>query len=129
MTGKIERKRALVVDDSRAMRWAIRRILEDLSFEVTEAENGAVALEALEPSTGFDVILLDLDMPVMDGMEFLDRFGQLPVAPRVPVVMCSTQDAPATIHRALDAGAKEYIMKPFTPDIVRWKLTSLGVIE
>lgn len=122
-------RQALVVDDSRGIRWAIRQILEALEFEVVEAENGATALDLCRSGEIFDVILLDIDMPVMDGLQFLEGFGRLSMASRVPVVMCTTNSRPETIRRAVDAGASEYIMKPFTEDIMRRKLSDIGVLR
>ena len=119
-------KTCLVVDDSRVIRKVSRRILEDLGFEVAEAGDGVEAMAwctAVMP----DVILLDWQMPVMDGLEFLKRLRGEPGGDRPKVVFCSVENDLDKIREALDAGADEYIMKPFDGSIVAGKLDSLGL--
>ena len=119
-------KRILVVDDSGAIRKAIRRILEGLSYEVTEAEDGAKALETLLAGTPFVAVLCDIDMPVMDGLEFLAAVGKRGIlAP--PIIMCTTHTSFDKIQTALTLGATEYIMKPFDASIISSKLETCGV--
>jgi two-component system chemotaxis response regulator CheY len=119
-------KTCLVVDDSRVIRKVARRILEDLGFEVAEASDGVEALawcSAVMP----DVVLLDWLMPGMDGLEFLKRLRTEPGGERPRVVFCSGETDLERIREALDAGADEYIMKPFDGGIVASKLAWLGL--
>jgi two-component system, chemotaxis family, chemotaxis protein CheY len=115
----------LIVDDSKVIRKVARHILEALDFNVSEAEDGKVALEACAVSVP-DVVLLDWNMPVMSGMEFLralsDRGGVKP-----KIVFCTTENGAAHIRAALDAGADEYIMKPFDRETLASKLQIVGV--
>ncbi|MTH95822.1 PleD family two-component system response regulator [Roseibium sp. RKSG952] len=120
-------KQCLVVDDSSVIRKVARRILEDLSFEITEAADGKQALDACRKAMP-DAILLDWNMPVMDGLEFLtslrdEEGGDAPV-----VVFCTTENDVAHIARAISAGANEYIMKPFDREIVEAKFQEVGLI-
>lgn len=118
----------LVVDDSRVIRKVARRILEELEFEVAEAADGRLALEHCAQSMP-DVVLLDWNMPVMDGLEFLKGLRASPGGDRPKVVFCTTVSDVEHIRLALEAGADEYIMKPFDSDIVRSKFAQLGIIE
>jgi len=120
-------KLCLVVDDSRVVRKVARRILEDLGFEVAEAGDGAEAL-AWARTAMPDVILLDWNMPVMNGIEFLRRLRQEPGGAEPRVVFCSVENDLDRIREALDEGASEYIMKPFDGDIVASKLALAGVL-
>jgi two-component system chemotaxis response regulator CheY len=120
-------KTCLVVDDSSVIRKVARRILEGLEFEITEAENGEKALEACR--SGFpDAVLLDWNMPVMDGYDFLRNLRQMPGGNQPKVVFCTTENDVAHIARALHAGANEYIMKPFDKEIVTAKFQEVGLI-
>ena len=119
-------KTCLVVDDSRVIRKVSRRILEDLGFEVAEAADGVEAMAwcgAVLP----DVILLDWRMPVMDGLEFLKKLRSQPGGSEPKVVFCSVENDLDAIREALDAGADEYIMKPFDGGIIAGKLNYLGL--
>ena len=120
-------KKILVVDDSLAIRTAIRRLLEPLGFTVDEAENGEVALHYCQEWGGADAILLDIDMPVMDGIEFLRALRANAHLAQPPVVMCTTHSSLEKIATAVEAGADEYIMKPFSAEIVAGKLAAVGV--
>lgn len=119
-------KRILVVDDSSAIRKAIRRILERLSYEVTEAEDGVKAIETLLASAPFDAVLCDIDMPNMDGLEFLVAVTARGIA-APPIIMCTTHTSFDKITTALSSGATEYIMKPFDDVIISSKLEACGV--
>jgi two-component system, chemotaxis family, chemotaxis protein CheY len=119
-------KNCLVVDDSAVIRKVARRILESLSFIIEEAEDGAVALAACK-SRMPDAILLDWNMPVMDGYEFLRALRALPNGKSPKVVFCTTENDLAHIARAMHAGADEYIMKPFDKDIVSTKFQQVGL--
>ena len=119
-------KTCLVVDDSRVIRKVSRRILEDLGFEVAEAGDGVEALawcNAVMPA----VILLDWRMPSMDGIGFLRRLRAEPGGAAPKVIFCSVENEIERIREALDAGADEYIMKPFDGGIVAGKLDFLGL--
>ena len=118
----------LVVDDSSVVRKIARRILEEMDFEIVEAEDGEKALEACKRALP-DAVLLDWNMPVMDGYEFLGNLRRLPGGDRPKVVFCTTENDIDHISRALHAGANEYIMKPFDKDIVAAKFQEVGLIE
>ena len=120
-------KTCLVVDDSSVVRRIARRILEEMDFEITEAEDGAQALEVCR-NTMPTAVLLDWNMPVMDGYEFLGQLRQLPGGELPKVVFCTTENGMDHISRALHAGANEYIMKPFDKDIVTAKFQEVGLV-
>ena len=120
-------KTCLVVDDSSVIRKVARRILEGLEFEISEAEDGEEALNACQKRLP-DAVLLDWNMPKMDGYEFLRLLRRLPGGDGPKVVFCTTENDVAHIARALHAGANEYIMKPFDKDIVTAKFQEVGLI-
>lgn len=120
-------KHCLVVDDSRVIRKVASRILEDLGFETAEAADGALALEACKASMP-DLIILDWNMPVMDGLEFLRELRGRADGEAPRVVFCTTENDLEHISMAIDAGANEYIMKPFDRDILEGKLAAVGVL-
>jgi two-component system chemotaxis response regulator CheY len=119
-------KQCLVVDDSRVIRKVARRILEDLSFSIDEAEDGAAALDRCR-ETMPDAILLDWNMPVMDGFAFLKALRQETGGEKPVVVFCTTENDMAHIAAAMEAGANEYIMKPFDRDILQSKFSEAGL--
>ena len=120
-------KTCLVVDDSSVIRKVARRILEGMSFQIVEAEDGEQALEACRKQLP-EAILLDWNMPKMDGYEFLRSLRRLPGGDSPKVVFCTTENDVAHIARALHAGANEYIMKPFDKDIVASKFQEVGLV-
>ncbi|KJC38964.1 chemotaxis protein CheY [Bradyrhizobium sp. LTSP885] len=120
-------KTCLVVDDSSVVRKIARRILEGLAFTVIEAEDGAKAVEACKVAMP-DAVLLDWNMPVMDGFEFLIELRRMPGGDVPKVVFCTTENGIDHISRALNAGANEYIMKPFDKDIVAAKFQEVGLL-
>ncbi|RTL48286.1 MAG: response regulator [Bradyrhizobiaceae bacterium] len=120
-------KTCLVVDDSSVIRKVARRILEGLDFRISEAEDGEKALEACKHSMP-DAVLLDWNMPVMDGLDFLRNMRRMPGGDKPKVVFCTTENDVAHIARALHAGANEYIMKPFDKEIVTAKFQEVGLI-
>jgi two-component system, chemotaxis family, chemotaxis protein CheY len=120
-------KTCLVVDDSGVVRKIARRILEEIGFAVIEAEDGEQALEACKKSLP-EAILLDWNMPVMDGYDFLGRLRRMPGGEEPKVVFCTTENDIDHISRALNAGANEYIMKPFDKDIISAKFQEVGLI-
>lgn len=120
-------KTCLVVDDSSVIRKVARRILEELNFSIKEAEDGQVALEKCREQMP-DAVLLDWNMPVMDGMEFLrslrkEQGGNEPI-----VVFCTTENNMSHITEAISAGANEYIMKPFDREIIESKFAEAGLV-
>ena len=120
-------KTCLVVDDSSVIRKVARRILEGLDFEIVEAEDGEQALDVCRRQLP-EAILLDWNMPKMDGYEFLRNLRKLPGGDLPKVVFCTTENDVAHIARALHAGANEYIMKPFDKEIVEAKFQEVGLI-
>jgi len=120
-------KICMVVDDSSVIRKVVRRILEGMSFQVVEAEDGEQALAACQQQLP-DVIMLDWNMPKMDGYEFLKALRRLPGGDQPKVIFCTTENDVAHIARALHAGANEYIMKPFDKEIVEAKFQEVGLI-
>jgi two-component system chemotaxis response regulator CheY len=120
-------KSCLVVDDSSVIRKVARRILEGLEFRITEAEDGQQALDQCRRELP-DAILLDWNMPVMDGYDFLKALRRLPGGDKPKVVFCTTENDVVHIARALHAGANEYIMKPFDKEIVEAKFQEVGLI-
>lgn len=119
-------KRCLVVDDSKVIRRVARRILEELSFEVAEAVDGK---DALDQCMSFppDVVLLDWNMPVMDGLEFLKELRESTAITQPIVVFCTTENDMGHIRAAIEAGANEYIMKPFDREIIEAKFNQVGL--
>ncbi|HVX76183.1 MAG TPA: response regulator [Bradyrhizobium sp.] len=120
-------KICLVVDDSSVIRKIARAILEEMDFQIVEAEDGEQALKACEQELP-DAVLLDWNMPVMDGYEFLGHLRRLPGGEQPKVVFCTTENNLDHISRALRAGANEYIMKPFNKDIVAAKFQEVGLL-
>ena len=117
----------LIVDDSRIIRKVARRIVEGLGFEVDEAGDGA---EALSYCAGLmpEVVLLDWNMPVMDGLTFLRRLREQPGGDKPKVLFCTIETAPERIAEALSAGADDYVMKPFDGEILSSKFAEVGAV-
>jgi two-component system chemotaxis response regulator CheY len=120
--------KALVIDDSRAMRKILRRVLERMGFEVSEAENGQVALDTIRENGAPDLALVDWNMPVMDGLQFVVNLRAEREYRDVTLMMVTTESEYSQIVRALAAGAHEYLIKPFTADAVEEKLAILGMV-
>lgn len=120
-------KTCLVVDDSNVVRKVARRILEDLGFECAEAEDGQKAYEHCEQKMP-EIILLDWNMPIMSGIEFLEKLRAMPNGGAPKVVFCTTENDMDHIQRAMNAGANEYIMKPFDSEIIQSKFSQIGLI-
>lgn len=121
-------KQCLIVDDSSVIRKVAQRIMEEARFETTEAENGKEALEKCRENLP-DVILLDWNMPVMDGLEFLTELRKDPCGEAPKVIFCTTENDMDHITQAISAGANEYIMKPFDKEIIFSKLQEVGLLE
>ncbi|AUG51966.1 MULTISPECIES: response regulator [Thalassospira] len=120
-------KSCLVVDDSKVIRMVARRILEELGFEVVEAEDGMEALEKCLSDMP-DAVLLDWNMPVKSGIEFLRDLRAAPGGDEPVVVFCTTENDLEHIQEAITAGANEYIMKPFDSEIIQAKFEQVGLI-
>lgn len=117
----------LVVDDSRVVRKVARRILETHGFKVEEAADGKQALDACRETLP-DCVLLDWNMPVMDGITFLGHLREEFGPDKPPVLFCTTENDMAHITRALETGAQEYIMKPFDEEILIGKFGQVGLL-
>jgi two-component system, chemotaxis family, chemotaxis protein CheY len=119
--------RVLIVDDSAVMRKIVERCLRQAGIEISavlEAGNGVEGLAALQAG-GVDLILSDINMPAMDGLEFLQGLRGVENAKNTPVVMITTEGSESRVVEALSAGARGYIRKPFTPDQVKERVTPL----
>jgi two-component system chemotaxis response regulator CheY len=120
--------KALVVDDSRAVRMILARTLRELGFEVLEAANGREALDVIEAEkNAVSLVLADWNMPEINGLELLKQLRKKPELASLVVVMVTTETELDQMAAALDAGANEYVMKPFTKDILVEKLQIAGV--
>lgn len=119
--------RALVVDDSRAMRAMLRRILTDLGLDVVEAGNGVEGLQVLAEHPDVAVALVDWNMPEMDGLTFVKAMRRRREFAEIKVLMVTAENDMAKMARALLAGADEYAMKPLTREAIVEKLELLGV--
>ncbi len=122
--------KALLLDDSKTMRSMLRRIMVDAGFETCEAGDGQEALDVIAASDELpDVALVDWNMPVMDGLQFVTAVRNNPELRRITLVMVTTESEQSQIVRALAAGAHEYMIKPFTADALVDKLTFLGLLS
>ena len=122
--------KAMVIDDSRAIRMILANTLEELGYEVCQAANGKEALAAVERETGgISLFLVDWNMPEMNGLEFVKRLRSDSRFSSVPLMMVTTETEMQQMATALEAGANEYVMKPFTKEIITDKLRLLGVIQ
>jgi two-component system chemotaxis response regulator CheY len=121
-------QKALVVDDSRAIRMLLVKTLEQLGYDVQEAVNGKDALKILEAGdSGITLVLADWNMPEMNGLDLLKNLRQNPALASVAVVMVTTETEIQHIAEAMEAGANEYVMKPFTRNILVEKLELAGI--
>lgn len=123
----MKKLKILIVDDSSVMRKIVERALRQSGIElseVLEASNGAEALTEVQKG-GLDMIFSDINMPVMDGLEFLKNLAGVEAAKGVPVVMITTEGSEARVVEALSAGAKGYLRKPFTPEQVKERIAPL----
>lgn len=125
--------RALVIDDSRTVRAIIGKSLRDLGMEVVEAAHGQEGLdrlqESLGESLGIELVLVDWNMPVMNGLDFIKAVRSQKIHDAVRIMMVTTETEQEQVIRALEAGANEYLMKPFTPEILVAKLSLLDVVS
>lgn len=124
----MSRVHALVIDDSRAMRMILSRTLVGLGFEVSEAGDGQAALDKVAAGPVPDVCLVDWNMPVMNGLDFVTAMRANPDYRDVTLMMVTTESEHSQIVRALAAGAHEYVIKPFGPEVIEEKLRFLGLL-
>ena len=120
-------KSCLIVDDSKVVRMVAKKILHALQFATEEAEDGQEAIDACRRGLP-DAVLLDWNMPVKDGLQFLRELRQLEGGEAPIVVFCTTENDIDHIREAIDAGANEYIMKPFDSEIIESKFAQVGLI-
>ncbi|MPY70401.1 MAG: response regulator [Alphaproteobacteria bacterium] len=120
-------KSCLIVDDSRVVRMVARKILEEMNFNIEEAADGQQAMDACSRVMP-DVILLDWNMPVMNGIDFLRQLRAADGGGDPMVVFCTTENDLSHIQEAIGAGANEYIMKPFDSEIIQTKFAQIGLI-
>ena len=120
-------KTCLIVDDSKVIRMVARRILEGLSFAISEAADGQKAIEVCQARMP-DAILLDWNMPIMNGIDFLRALRKMDGGANPVVVFCTTENDISHIQEAIQAGANEYIMKPFDSDIIQAKFSQVGLL-
>lgn len=118
---------ALVIDDSRAIRLILARMLRDLGFDVDEATNGREGLARLEDGKTPDLVLVDWNMPEMSGIDFVTAARKPPYSSTARLMMVTTETEVPQMVRALEAGADEYVMKPFTREAIVEKLQLLGL--
>ena len=119
--------RALIVDDSRFIRQYLRQLLERMNMSCEEAIDGNQALETLRGTVTFDFMLLDVNMPGMNGLECVKKLREAGLQSRMKVMMVTTEADHSFICSALEYGADEFLMKPFTPESLREKLMMLGM--
>lgn len=120
--------KAIVVDDSQAMRLILGRALKGAGFEVTTADDGQQGLTQLQASGPFDVALVDWNMPVMTGYELLCKLRSDKQFDGMPIMMVTTEKENDQVVKAKAAGANEYLFKPFTPDLLKEKLSAMGLV-
>lgn len=119
--------RALVIDDSRAIRLMLKNLLKEIGFDVYEAGNGLEALERLQEVDNVELALVDWNMPVMNGYEFVCAVRGDHANDHLILMMVTTESEMSQMIKALEAGANEYVMKPFTKEIILEKLNLLGL--
>ena len=119
--------RSLVIDDSRAMRSLLSRLLTGLGFDTTGAEHGRAGLDVLESDGPFDIALVDWNMPVMDGLTFIRTVRSDRRWDRVKLLVVTSEASPRNVYEAMKAGADEYAIKPVTADAVASKMSLMGV--
>jgi len=120
--------RALVIDDSRAMRRIVSAALEGFGYETRQAGHGQEALDVLQEGYVPDLCTVDWNMPVMDGLQFVSAVRANPAWRSLTIMMVTSESEHTQIVRALAAGAHEYVIKPFTADAIRDKLALLGLL-
>ena len=119
--------KALVVDDSMAARFMLSKMLKEIGYEVVQAADGKEALTTLEANKDVEIALVDWNMPVMNGLELVQEVRQQAEYNNMKIMMVTTETEMMQVVRAMEAGANEYIMKPFTKDVVVDKMRLLGI--
>ncbi len=119
--------RALVIDDSKAIRLILGQMLKEMGFEVSSAGHGLEALERLKEIGKVDLALVDWNMPEMNGFEFVCAVRKEEKYNDMRLMMVTTETEMSQVIKALEAGANEYVMKPFTKDIIREKINLMGI--
>ena len=119
--------RALVIDDSKAMRIILKQILESIGGQVEKAGNGKEGIDKLKSMGQPDLVLVDWNMPEMNGLDFVRAVRAEPNYRKLPIMMVTTETESSQMGKALAAGANEYVMKPFTKDVIKEKLKLLGI--
>jgi len=120
---------ALIVDDSRTIRKILATMLHTMGFQIIEAADGSEALSYLKQQQPPDVALIDWHMPAMDGIDLIRHMRQNAAWSKVRIVMVTREADLEHIQIALDAGADEYVMKPFDADVIHDKMSLLGLIQ
>jgi two-component system, chemotaxis family, chemotaxis protein CheY len=118
----------LIIDDSRAMRTILGKILKSLGFETAEAANGSEGLERLSNGSPPDLVLVDWNMPEMNGLDFIKAVRSQSALDPVRLIMVTTETEASRMIEALESGANEYVMKPFTADVLHQKLVQVGLV-
>ena len=121
--------RALIIDDSKAMRSILCRMLRGMGFEVVEAANGREGIERLQAAGKLDLALVDWNMPEMNGLEFIRSVRAEQSYDGILLMMVTTETEMENVARALAAGANEYVMKPFTQEVILEKLQIFGMVS
>ncbi|PON14143.1 response regulator [Candidatus Entotheonella serta] len=120
-------RKALVIDDSQAVRSLLGSFLETMQFQIAEAGNGREALQRLKTHGPFDLALVDIHMPEMNGIDFVQAVRADRTYNDLPLMMVTTESDKSQVSKAMQAGANEYVMKPFTKQMIQKKLTLLGL--
>jgi len=121
--------RVLVIDDSRAMRSILTKIMSEIGFDVVTAAHGREGLDRLEEDDGISLVLVDWNLPEMNGYEFVTAVRSAPEYDDVRLIMVTTETERASVTKALEAGVDEYVMKPFTKATILEKLSLLGLTQ
>lgn len=122
--------KAMVIDDSRSIRMILGKMLTEMGYQVSQAANGKEALAAVEQETEpLSLVLVDWNMPEMNGLEFVKNFRANARFSSVPLLMVTTETEIEQVQNALAAGANEYVMKPFTKEVISDKLRMIGAIQ
>lgn len=120
--------RVLIIDDSKSMRSILRKMMSELGFETFEAEDGSQAIQRLKEHGPMELALVDWNMPVMNGYEFIQAVRADAAYNEMKLMMVTTENSMESVTMALKAGANEFVMKPFTKDIINSKLALLGIV-
>ncbi len=120
---------AMIVDDSRAIRRMLQRIVQPLGFDTLDAEHGQDALDQLDTDNPVDVMLVDWNMPVMDGLTLVKQVRSSSEFADTTILMVSSESDPRKMMKALLAGADDYLVKPVSQEMIRDKLETLGVLD